>query len=402
MPAEATESWGDVAWLACSHVISSLKACAAPITAYPALIIVVIALIISIVGLGYGYRWWRRQLQQGNTLVQNLAEAAAWITFGSACMMIIILIASRFVAEKLSEPITPPAEKIYVAYEPYPILPFVTCPERRSTCHPPNLFLKMKWDISIRSMEDNSYFWDAKDYEQLEWAEVANDLKVAEQYNHQVLAQLGLASTAVNERDTTVSYHMHQAQTDLKRVEWSRIVGSDVASGYQTPNKTSSRILCDFLSDTGNIQEHFLAHITITELGRSIYQQQKWTLHTLDHIDLTLGLSNPWFRSSGSAMRDLTIKLKNSFSQRIEQGSSHAKYFQEYKALEQDALEEIRKRESVFCKRADREDAGEKEGMSTVKLGLQVMDISDMTWKIGGLVRKGAMHVAAEAEDPDL
>ncbi|KAH5139257.1 hypothetical protein HBH69_219770 [Parastagonospora nodorum] len=408
MPAEATQSWGGVAWLTCSNAISGLKAYAAsiiayadPITAYAALIIAVIALIVSIVGLGYSYRWWRRQQQQSNTLEQNLAEAAAWITVGSACVVMIIFIGSSFVANKLSKPITPPAEKIYYAYEPYPILPFVTCPERRSACHPPVLFLRMKWDTTIRSMEDKSYFWDAKVYEQPEWADVADDLKVAEQYNHKVLKQLGLASTAVEERDTTVTYHMYQAQTDLERLDWSRLVGSDVASKHTTPNKTSSRILCDFLSDTGNIQEHFLAHTTMTEVERSIYQQQKWTLQTVDRIRITSALPNPWFRSSGSAMRSLTIKLEGIFFQRIEQGSSHAKDFQEYKAVEQDALKQIRERQSVFCERADREDAGEKEEMSIVKIGLQVMDISDMTWIIGAMVRKGASHVSADATPYD-
>ncbi|KAH4013470.1 hypothetical protein HBI56_221500 [Parastagonospora nodorum] len=402
MPAEATQSWGGVAWLTCSNAISGLKAYAAsiiayadPITAYAALIIAVIALIVSIVGLGYSYRWWRRQQQQSNTLEQNLAEAAARITVGLACVVMIIFIGSSFVANKLSKPITPPAEKIYIAYEPYPILPFVTCPQSGSTCHPPTLFLRIKWNISVRSMEDKSYFRDAKDYKEPKCAEVAKDLDIAEMYNYLVLKQLEQASTAVEERDTTISSYMYRAQTEFARLEWSRRVGSDVASGYPIPNKTSTRIFCDYLINIGNSQDYFLNHTAITKLEQSLHEQQDWTLQTLDDIEIVSDLTDPWFGSSNSAMRSLASKLDDVFDLRVQQDSSHAKDFRKYKAMEKDALERIRRRQSTVCERANREDSGEKEEMAFMKIELRVMDISGMMWYFGSLVRKGATHISA-------
>ncbi|KAH4892811.1 hypothetical protein HBI80_255770 [Parastagonospora nodorum] len=94
-------------------------------------------------------------------------------------------------------------------------------------------------------------------------------------------------------------------------------------------------------------------------------------------------------------MRSLTIKLKELSYRRFQQGSSHAKDFQKYKAMERDALQQIRRQESTVCERAHKEEAGEKEEVPVVKIGLRVMDISDMIWGIGGVVRKGAMHVPA-------
>ncbi|KAH3967403.1 hypothetical protein HBI81_165890 [Parastagonospora nodorum] len=412
MPAEAAESWGDVARLTCSGVISGLKAYAGPIIAYAGPIIAyagpitaVIAIIISMAGVGYCYRWWRRQRQLANGLQRGIAEIAARTTMVLFCMMVIILVASRYGTNTTPEPITLPAEKIYVtekiyvAYEPYPILPLVTCPERKSPCHPPNIFIRMKWDFTIRSKDDKSYLLDTSDYyDQPEWAQVADDLRVAKQHDHQVLSQLERATRAVEERDETVSYYMHRAQIDSERLEWSRTVGSDVASGYHIPNKTLTRIFCDFLRDIGNTQEHLFDHMAMTELEQSLYQQQNWTLQIRNHIDLTFDLANSWFRSSDPAKRSLTAKLEDVFYSRMKQDSSHGSDYQKYRALEQDALNQIRRRESIVCERANREDAGEKEEMSNVKIGHQVRDIQGMTWYFGHVVRKGSSHVSADVE----
>ncbi|KAH6028523.1 hypothetical protein HBI54_231140 [Parastagonospora nodorum] len=413
MPAEATQSWGGVAWLTCSHAISGLKdyaasiiayaahitAYAAPITAYAAPIITAIVLIISIVGLGCCYRWVRRQLRKSNTLIQNLAETAAWITVGSACMTIIIFVGPGFIADMLSKPTIPPAEKIYIAHEPYPILPLVICPQRGSACHPPTLFLRMKWNLSVRSIEEKRYFWDAKDSKHSGWAEVTDDLSFAEQYSYYVLEQLEQASTAVKERDATISSYMHRAQTDFARLEWSRRMGSDVASQYPMSNRTSTRIFCDFLRDIGNSQDHFLAHTAIKKLEQNLHDQQDWTLQTLDDIKIVTDLPNPWFGSSNSATRILASKLDQAFVYHIKQDSSHARDFQKYKAMEKDALERIRRRESTICERANREDAGEKDEAAFMKIELQVMDISGIMWYFGSLVRKGASHASADIDD---
>ncbi|KAH5706155.1 hypothetical protein HBI20_222090 [Parastagonospora nodorum] len=384
MSAEAAESYRGAVCLPFSDISSTTQSRTA-----------VVALLIAMVSLGYCHRWWRRQQPRANGLVRSIAQIAAWAAIAAVCMMTILYIGFRFVTDTPWEPSILPAEKVYIAYEPYPTLLPVTCPERRSTCNPPAVFLGMEWDIRLRSLENKSHFWDAKSYKQPEWAQVANDLSVAGQYDHQVLVQLDLASKAVKERDTTISLHMHRAQNDLERLEWSRRVVSDVAVGYATPNQTSTRILCDFLSDTGNTQEHFLTHTTLPELEQSLYRQQNGTLQTLTHTGLTWGLSNPWFEFSDPAMRSLTIKLKELSYRRFQQGSSHAKDFQKYKAMERDALQQIRRQESTVCERAHKEEAGEKEEVPVVKIGLRVMDISDMIWGIGGVVRKGAMHVPA-------
>ena len=369
--------------------------------------VALVFLILGFIGLFYAHRWWQKEAVLANGVALAYARFTLLAVFILACSLCMGFSVYQSVTGTPSQPL---AEKgctasapttihhhVYYEYEAYPTLQPISCPERGSTCHPPTLFARMNLDIQGRPMNHKGHVWQANSYKQPAWAEVANDLGVEVEYNHEVLAQLERASKAVEMRDTTISRYMHRAQTDNARLVWSRKVHSGIASQRTVPNKTSTRILCDFLRDTAEIQNGLLTHPTMIELEQSVFRQQNWTVQTYAHIQLTATLSKSWLRSVDTEMRDLTWSLKEIFAQRVAQGSSHAKDYQKYKDIEQDTLSWLQKRERTMCARADEEDRGEKQEMEYIKTDLAVMDTSELMWDYGSRVRMGATHISAYA-----
>lgn len=72
--------------------------------------------------------------------------------------------------------------------------------------------------------------------------------------------------------------------------------------------------------------------------------------------------------------------------------------------MEKETLTVIRHYRNKVCTRVANDSAGEAEELWYIMIGGKVASISDTTWFFGGLVRKAATHVSADANtlpDPD-
>jgi hypothetical protein len=287
-------------------------------------------------------------------------------------------------------------------YPPYPSIPFFSCPNKDSTCLPPHIFEGIAYEINQLDTERRNFIWEIQYQRNPMWSTVIDDLRKEGKAIAQVQDTLSLAIKGSKERDRSVLRLMHDTQTKLAQLAWTKQVPLELSYKYPKLQKTKSDMMCEFLTDVGKAQELYLQNPDIVGLNMNmLYLKQRADItryHTRDVHEL----AKPNILGSLFSGNPEALKVSESMYDRYKSQSEHqqaiSRTYQEYIKMETEVLHMVQNWQDEACLYRPRVHAGDftfARKTFKVNIGNSKLQDAEMTWYIGRQIRKAASHVFA-------